>query len=151
MSSASNWNTTSSAFADGSNSGGNALTGIYSNGISVSAAASSLAGITFTPATSTSVYKITANVCTYSSGFSTSIALRLTDGTTAFAWSGASSGSADQTTGTQVLTGVYAPGTGSAVTVKVQLLTTGSGSAYIYTGAYGADIPVIQWSVEQIK
>jgi hypothetical protein len=153
MSSSSDWNTTSSTFADGTNSGGNTLTTVYSNGITVTAAASNVAGITFTPAASTSVYLINAIACVYTATTGFEVNLRMTDGTTAFGWNAESAGSG---IGTQVdmclpVGGIYAPGTGSAVTVKIQLSNGGAGTAHMNAQSATTGVPTIQWTVMQIK
>lgn len=136
------WDLTTAAFGDGSNTNGNTLTTVYSNGLTVTAAASNICGITFTPSASTSVYLITANI-TFNTQAGGNNSFRLTDGTTVFSISD-NSGCCNTT-----MTGIYAPGTGSAVTVKIQLYSATAGNHVFIeniTNAYP-----VEWMVVQIK
>jgi hypothetical protein len=141
-----NWSTSSSTLADPTNSGNNTLTKRQGN-ITVTAAASNLPGITFTPASAAAVYQITATFCggaTVTAGADTTYSL--TDGTTVIVQRD------NQTVLTQFcpipLNGIYVPGTGSAITVKIQIATTSSGVGYL--GAVGSIAPSIEWTILRI-
>lgn len=148
---AASWSTTSSTFADPTAVGTPALTVRKSAGITLTTAASSLPGITFTPASSTAVYLITAQV-----GFSNATAgagtmMQMTDGTTVIS---APSGFTQQATladvvVTQTISGVYAPASASAVTVKLQLAAPG-GTAEINSALVGTLGNPIEWTVLRI-
>ena len=147
--SASSWSTTSSTFADPTNSGGNSLTVRQHSGITLTAASSNLPGITFTPASSSAVYLITATMSLFNGTVSDVSNAQLTDGTTVivvgpgYAQGATSPFDSDPTT----IIGIYAPGTTSAVTVKVQLLA-GGGTASI--GNYTSSSSTLEWTVVRI-
>lgn len=144
MSNATFWNTTSASFVDPTISGSNALTTRISNGITVTAGASNVAGITFTPANSGAVYMIKAQFGVTSS---TAGSYSLTDGTTVI-----EQGDCTQTSGNygrMTFNAPYAPGTTSPVTVKIQVAVASAGTAYIL--AAGSIAPSIEWSIVQIK
>lgn len=140
------WTTTSTTFANLTHSVGTAtLTVRNSNGITLTAGASSVAGITFTPAASTAVYIITATFTDLGDG--NFHYFRFNDGTLSF-------GSMENGAGTgfvasYTMTGIYVPGTASAVTVQIQgavsstgLLTIGSASLLLGSS--------IEWSIVRI-
>lgn len=125
FSSGSSWSTTSSSFVDPTNSGGNSLTVRQSSGITLTAASSNVCGITFTPASSAAVYLVTAMLGVNTSALQ-QIGIRLTDGTTVIS----SPAAWDQDSVAAVMyvpsiSGIYAPGTSSPVTVKIQIYTSG--------------------------
>ena len=136
------WSVTSTTFADPTNSGGNALTVRASNNLTVTAAGGNLAGITFTPASSASVYLVLAS--TTINGTGTFQSFQLTDGTSVIDTRDYD-GSANATL---KLGGIYAPATGSPVTVKIQLASS-SGSSEIF--ATGPLASAIEWTVIQIN
>ena len=138
------WTTSSTTFVDGTNSGGNTLTERQGN-ISVAAASSNIAGITFTPASSTSVYLVEAviPVLTATGGVCN---LSLTDGTTPIQQTALFN---DTIISTTTLSGIYVPGTGSAVTVKIQQAGDGTHNCVIETS--GSLVPSIEWTIIQIK
>lgn len=143
----SNWSTTSSTFADPTNSGGNTLTVRKSSGITLTAASSNVAGITFTPANNTAVYLITANIgIQNSSGAYVTEQLIDTNGTV-IAVSPGIAGSSAVTTA-QSLTGIYAPASTSPQTVKIQLAAT-AGTASIIAGNATGSVAV-EWTITQI-
>jgi hypothetical protein len=152
MSNASSWSTTSSTFTDATNTGGNTLTTVYSSGITVTAAASNLAGITFTPSSTTAVYKITALPGLFEGSNNDNTVVQITDGTTPFGYNtlATPTGLAGQTNACMPVGGIYAPGTTSAVTVKLQLAAYGGGTANIKSNSSPA-IPAIQWEIIQIR
>lgn len=129
MSTSSSWSTSSGTFADPTVSGSVVFTATSNSGFgTVTAAGSSLPGITFTPASSTAVYLVT-----FTSAFSNSLpgavaAARITDGTAQVA----SCSLIEPVAGNAVpfsMTGIYAPGTASPVTLKIQLAIAVGGSA----------------------
>ena len=149
------WSTTSSgAFADPTFSGtaGFSTAGRANSGITLTAAASNLPGITFTPASASAVYFISARFQLTGSSSSGAIA-QLTDGTIVVDASGNAAGtSAVNTFGNPcTLQGVYAPATTSPVTVKIQLGSENAGSAFISPGStYGTAGSSIEWTVFQL-
>jgi hypothetical protein len=108
--------------------------------------------LTFTPGSSSSVYLITALAGVYNNAATGGAQLVLTDGTTTISapgpyYEGATAASAQ---GMFSVSGIYAPGTTSPVTVKLQLGTAGSGGmAEITSGATGASS--VEWTIIQIK
>jgi hypothetical protein len=150
MPNATSWSTTSASFADPTNSGNNTLTAIYSANLTVTAAASNLPGVTWTPSSSTAVYLVTASFDAIDTTTLAVIGYRLTDGSTAFAWATIGEGTATPSQGVHavVLQGIYAPGTASAVTVKVQIaVSTGTG----YINGYGSfSAPSIVFNIVQL-
>lgn len=151
MSSSSSWSTTSNTFNDGTNSGGNTLTTLYSNGLTITAGASNVAGITFTPSSNTATYKISALCAGYNSNANNAIQFRITDSTTVFGWNAIlSPTTAGVTNICAPVRGIYTPGTTSAVTVKIQIRIAG-GTANFANSALDASIPVVQWEIVQIS
>lgn len=142
------WSTTSGTYVDPSPSGTNTLTTRFSNSLTVTAAASNLPGITFTPISSSAVYMITANFTGTGTTGGAIAAYRMTDGTQVINTTGSEPGAANEYFPT-TLTGIYAPGTGSAVTVKIQIATIGGGTARIADPTFLN--PAIEWTVIQIK
>lgn len=149
MPGATSWTTTSTTFADPTNSGNNTLTSRTSSGITVTAAASNLPGITFTPPASSAVYLITAIFpLTNNAGNSTAQA-QLTDGSTVI-----TSSAFMQTSGSPAnyvsitLSGIYAPATTSAVTVKIQLACD-SNTAKILNN-HNSVGNIVEWTVLRI-
>lgn len=144
------WSTsTTGSYVDGTNAGGNALTSRVSSGITVTAAASNIAGITFTPASSTAVYLITASTSINSNTNTADINLRLTDGTIVLVETPAFQGPTTVTANLFVpvtMTGVYAPGTGSAVTVKIQIQGNAGTTTIQSLSVSGA----IQWTIVRL-
>jgi len=143
FSSASSWSTTSTTYADGANAGGNALTVRASSGITLTAAAGGLCGITFTPASTTAVYLITAGLWTYNT--SSNVTIRMFDGTTTINNIGGSGGTSGAVTPNNI-SGIYVPGTASAVTVKIQMLTN-TGTANILAAFSGNSV---EWTVVRL-
>jgi hypothetical protein len=138
------WSTTASSYGSPINSGGNALTTRYSNGLTVTAAAANLPGIQFTPSSTTAAYLIEANVGTSPSS-TNAMSMRMQDGTSTI-----SEGSYTPNFGTsypESLSGVYVPGTTSPVTVSLQIATAGGTCQIIASGALA---PSIEWTVIQI-
>lgn len=136
------------AFVNGTNSGGNAITQRFSNGLTVTAGGSNVAGITFTPANAGASYIITASTNFFVTGSSGITALRLTDGTNVIS----TIGGQDNATGAQfypaTLAGLYTPGTTSPVTVKIQLQNVAGASSSF--GGVTAQVNSIEWTIIQI-
>ncbi len=143
------WTTSSTSFADGTNSNGNALTQLYANGLSVAAAASNIAGITWTPASTTSAYIIEAIIALYGTATNAGVGASFYDGTTRFAYQAFNQASVADVGIFLPLRGIYVPGTASSVTVKIQLIAA-SGTAGIQNVEALSGIPVIQWTLVQI-
>ena len=152
FSGASTWSTTSASFVDPTNSGGNALTVRVSNNITLTAAASNVCGITFTPASSSAVYQITAQVGVSNSTATAGTALTLSDGTIMISSpaSWAQSPTAATTSTFLTVTGIYAPATSSPVTVKFQMAAIGGGTAQIIPNNGSGISNTIEWTVLRI-
>jgi hypothetical protein len=140
------WTNTGTAFSNMTHGSGTAtLTVRNSSGITLTAAASSLPGIVFTPAASTAVYKITATFVHVGDGnFSY---YQFSDGTH-------STGSVTTPVNTGVdipvtFSGIYVPGTASPVTVQIQSAVTSGGTTTINStsNALGSSI---EWSIVRI-
>jgi len=144
------WDTTSSSFADPSNTGLNTLTQRQASGLTVTAAASNLPGITFTPASSTAAYIITAGFQGNNSTGGASVDFQLTDGTTVIQMTGSDVvGSAASTIKYKnyYFNGIYVPGTTSPVTVKIKMAAS-TGHGYMGSDSFA---PSIEWTVTQIQ
>lgn len=144
---AGNWTRTATSYGDGTNTGGNALTSRVSSGITVTAGASNVAGITWTPSSSSAVYFVTATSAMQNSVNTTQSAMKLTDGTINVA-EAYQQGATGQSEFPITVMGVYAPGTGSAVTLKIQIKTDTGGTAQLKGGF---NVSSIEWTVLQIK
>jgi hypothetical protein len=145
------WDRSNAAFGDPTiSSGSNTLTTRKSSGLTVTAAASNLCGVTFTPATSTAVYLITACFKSITNVSAIVGSYRLYDGTTEITTAETQSG----TSGTSIsgfsvtLTGIYAPASTSAQTVKIQ--TAGGGGSLIEIGALNGVAQAVDWTITQI-
>lgn len=151
MASGGNWTSTGTTFADGANTGGNTLTSRQGSGLTVTAAASNVAGITFTPSSASAVYLIIAMSSLWSPSTTGVSTARLFDGTTEIVTSGnvLASGATQQDISPFSIMGFYVPGTTSPVTVKVQLSITGGGTVTLGNGN-GAS-KAIEWTIFQIK
>lgn len=141
---------TSGSYIDPTSSGTTpSLVSRLVSGLTVTTAAGNLPGVTFTPASTTAVYKISANMCidcSFSGGNTGSS--QMTDGTTVIAQGADVEGqSSVGFLGGQVISGIYAPGTVSPVTVKIQLAVS-AGTYFIQT--FGLGNP-IEWTIERIK
>lgn len=147
--SASSWSTSSATYTDPTNAGGNTLTVRQHANITVTAAASNVCGITFTPANSSAVYKVTVSTSIYNSVTTSSVALRLTDGTTVISEMGgyAESGGVAATQDPASLTGIFVPGTGSAVTIKLQMAAN-AGTANMASNS--PSTVSVEWTVLRI-
>lgn len=143
----SQWITTSATFVDFTNVVAPTFTVRQHSGIALTAAASSLPGITFTPASASAVYLILA-ICAlnYSGANGPQFSLQLTDGVTAI---GGTAGVIGNGYGEPVpVWGVYVPLTTSPVTVKVQGRC--NGGQYTlggYLSGYGSSV---EWTVLRI-
>ena len=139
-----NFTVSASSYTDFSNSGGNAVTQRTGSGITVTAAGSNLPGITWTPASSSAVYLITA-FCAPHPGTLNNVSLRLYDGSTEITQVGWY-----QSTSVPVrLTAVYAPATSSAVTVKLQACASSSSTVTISAQGQVSE-GLIEWTLVRI-
>ena len=142
------WSTSSSTYADLTNTGTPSLVVRKSNGITVTQAAGNLPGITFTPASANAVYLITAQMGVIAGTSINDVGnIQLTDGTTVIAQSnGVQSPNVNQSAATVTLSGIYVPATTNAVTVKVQ----GAASAHTFYVQGQALGSTIEWTVTRI-
>lgn len=149
-SAAGSWVPTGATFADGTNSGGNAYTSLQANGITVTAGASNVAGIQFTPASSTAIYMVMAATAVTTNNSVGGCAFKLVDA------SGVVIGYDQSQNGSGLtglcrpvhLHGVYVPGTASAVTVKIQVAAYNGGTETM--GDFSGITPAIHWTVIRI-
>jgi hypothetical protein len=121
-----------------------ALTIRKSSGITLTQAASSLPGITFTPANNTAVYMITAIFTESGNTVGADESIQLTDGTTVISTRDLQIVSGGYFPVT--LTGIYAPATTSAVTVKLQGASSSGQTVVTAVGLAQA----IEWTIVRI-
>lgn len=151
MPQASQWTSASSTYVDGTNSGGNTLTTIYSSGLTIAAAASNVLGLTITPAASTDVFQVTASFVIRSNANGGASYARLFDGTTFLAEVAHTEEGGNSTVGgTVTLSGIWAPATTSPVTVKVQIKDNSGGTTQV-RDLNGNGTLSVQWTVVKIK
>jgi hypothetical protein len=139
------WTTTTNTYGDGTNTNGNAITQRQGSGITVTAGASNVAGITFTPASSAAIYEVSASFCSQNNGANAN-SYRLTDGSVVIKES--------QGFGTNTvritICGIYVPGTASAVTVKIQVATGGGTLTIDDEAVSGLGGKTIEWTLRRI-
>ena len=116
-----------------------------SSSLTVTAGASNVVGVTFTPPFSSAVYLITAVVMQNQQSASGTL-FQLTDGSTVINAGGQSTLSAGVQSTT--LSGIYVPGTPSPVTVKVQVAAT-NGTAIISNNSNSLVTPV-EFTITQL-
>jgi hypothetical protein len=147
------WSTTSTAMGDFTlAAGANTLTVRKSAGINLTAAASSLPGITFTPANAQAAYQISASLAYGNSLTTNYIYLQLTDGTTVIASNcGVNSGNTAADSSSTTIGGIYLPGVATAVTVKLQgAVSAGTGVIGVQNGGALAGSAAVEWTVLRI-
>lgn len=143
------WSNSSATFADATSTGTTpALTIRKSSGITLTQAASSLPGVTFTPANNTAVYMVTASTTISGTTQGGNYSIRLYDGTTEIASRDMEQPVAVGGAFPVTLSSVYAPASAGAVTVKLQL--AGSGATACTISAEAAVASAIDWSVLRI-
>jgi hypothetical protein len=143
------WSTTSASFVDPTNTGGNVLTPRISSGIFVSAAAALLPGLTFTPASFTAAYLVTAIFQLNCNTTGDSAVSRLYDGKNVVSTGSMTIYGAAGAKGyiPTTLSGIWKPNTNVPSTIKIQLASAG-GTSMIGDGSGLAS--AIDWSVIQI-
>lgn len=144
---ASSWTVTSTTYADPTNAGGNTLTVRKSAGITLTAASAGVCGVTFTPANAQAVYKVTAAVICFPA-IAQNLFSQLTDGTTVITNIGCNTSGVAVTVNPTILSGIYAPASASAVTVKIQLAGSGGVSTISTNGTTLTNS--VEWTVERI-
>lgn len=142
-----NWSTTSATYVDGTNSGGNTLTVRSFNGMTVTAGASSVCGITWTPSASNALYIVFVWIGLGNTNANTSTYVRLYDGTSVWA-NGAVQTTVNNFAVPVNLTSIYAPNTASAVTLKLQFATSANTMSTKDWGVALTDN--VQWTLIQI-
>lgn len=145
----STWTVTNAGFTSFTANGSTTLNTRWSNGLTVTAAASNGAGITFTPTTG-AAYLITAKFGWSTTTSTDTCAFRLYDGSNAIGL--------DQTgepTGGSFMpgsvTGVYVPGGTTAVTVSLQAFNVSNHTITIWASNNVVGFTGIEWNVVQIK
>ncbi len=139
------WTTTSNTYVDGTiDSGSNTLTTLTSAGLTVTAGASNIMGITWTPSSNTAVYLVTASSTFDNSSSGVNNYAKLTDGSVTL------DEAATQIPGAGAfvpfkLSGIFAPASSSPVTIKIQIRTS-AGTIKINDPSLG-----IYWTVIEIK
>lgn len=143
----SSWSTSSTSYVDPTISGTPTLTSRKMDGLSV-VTGGVTPGITFTPASDSAAYLITA-IVQIQSAAGDGAGARLTDGTTVITQSPTGPSNAPQSLlGAAPMTGIYMPGTTSAVTVKVQLYSQAGGTANILSQVLSH---AVEWTLLRIK
>lgn len=146
----SSWSTSSTSFSDGTNAGGNALTQRFSTGITVTAGASNVAGITFTPTSPTAAYRVSAQFPCYNTLATTTSIYQLIDSNSNILTShGMQQGSVATAVFPMTLSGISIAGSTSPLTVKIQLLTFNGGASATIAPINGS-VATIEWVVQQI-
>jgi hypothetical protein len=149
------WSTTSGSYANGTNTGGNALTQRVTKNMTVTAAASNVAGITFTPPSITAAYEVFVKFAGGAGTQSTAAAFKLTDGTIVVDETGTGAtfngGSLPV-----VLKGPYVPGVLTPVTLKIMMASvtnSGTTTAIIAGSTAGGTVAssIIEWDLVQIS
>jgi hypothetical protein len=151
FSQASSWSTASATFVDATNAGGNALTVRTSAGITLTAAASSVCGVTWTPPNNTAVYLVTATFGAYNSsstGATNYYQLTNSAGTTLAQSPGWNQVSGGIGFSPVTITAIYAPASASAVTVKIQ--AAASASTASIEGSTASLSNAVEWTVLRI-
>lgn len=140
------WSTTSGSYVDGSNTGGNTLITRANHGLSVSAGASNVCGVTWTPSSSAAVYLVSVYIVLLNSGTNNNFT-RIYDGTNVV---GQTFGQPDVANhpASNFVFGVYAPATGSSVTLKLQFATAGGTLTTVDAGSALTDN--VAWTIVQI-
>lgn len=149
MDPASQWVTTSTTPVDGTNTGGNTLTKTFGQGIDVTAAASSAAGITFTPKAIGELYEITAKTVTVGGSFGEIQQLTLTDGANVLDQWGPQQGTDFSKCSQSTLTGLYKSTGTSAVTIKLQISAPAGGTSTMFDPS--SISRSVGWYLKQIK
>jgi hypothetical protein len=147
------WSTSSTSFADPSNSNGNLLNVRLNSGIGAVAAGNSLCGLFFTPPVTWAVYSITAifGITNNTAGADTSV--RIIDGVSTVLCVSAGFGQQAVTPDVQstfTLHGFYQGNTTSPVTIKLQAcVTSGSGLIQNFSPNNSSGVSV-EWSILRI-
>ena len=141
------WSTTSNSFVDGTNGGGNTLTNLVSNGLTVTAGGSNVCGVTWTPSSSSAIYFVSVTFANSNTSAGQSNYFRITDGTNVVMKTISQPATANANSNV-VLLGVYAPGTGAAVTLKVQFACSNGTLNTLNAGSALADN--VNWTIIQI-
>ena len=155
MNPASQWGWSGSTWAASTTAGLNSLTQIGLATMSVTVAASQLPGITFTPASASAIYHVTATFSVENSSVNDQCAFSLWDGANRFGYSGLfqEANASGPSFGLATISSIYAPGTASAVTVQIEAASF-SGNCLINGGGTAAGnnlAPTITWTIFQIK
>lgn len=146
------WGTTSTSFADPTISGGTiSLTSRVSSGLTLTSAAGNVAGVTFTPASASAVYQVTAYFVADTISSSNPMGVQLVSGATVLGVLPGSVAASSRLTVPTTITGIFVPGSTSAQTVKLQLSSQSGSQVAIngyadsgYSGSY------IEWTITRI-
>jgi len=143
------WATSSGTYTDATNTGGNAITKRIGT-VAVTAPASNYLGITWTPANAAAVYEVTA-MFNYETNTAVSedVSFRLYDGTVVISENGTYQNST-AATGISTISGIYAPGTTSAVTVRMQMGISGGNTLTIGSNGIAGQNSNVEWTLKRI-
>ncbi len=143
------WGATSASFVDPTiGSGSNTLTAIYSNGLTIAAAATNILGVTITPSASGALYLVNFGFGIQNTTNEPVIGVRLTDGTTVVGSTGMQLPSGTNCCPSGI-TSLYVAPSGSAFTLKLQTYTQAGttnlfGATQGTSGSLGIQVMVIQ-------
>lgn len=152
LTSGSTWSGTSSSFTAATTTGTAALTTRKANGLTVTATSTTSDGITWTPSSSSAVYLIYVSFVDNDGTVGDNIAFRLYDGTNVIGVAQLTDHIANDQSQI-VISGVYVPGTSSAVSVTIQVASSGNHQIQIFGGpSSGVSFWTgIEWQVVQIQ
>ncbi len=141
------WSITSGSFADATNTAVGSFVQRSNSGFgTVTTAASNLPGITFTPPSAAAVYLVMVGVEAYNNTTNQSTSFQLTDGTNVVDEGNMREAGSLTNSNRIPLSGVWAPGTASAVTLKLKALVTAGTGILVDTSS----LPSIQWTLVRI-
>ena len=135
------------------NTGGNTLTTTFASvGFSISAMGNSGCGVIITPPNASAVFEITASALLIAGTASDDAELRLWDGAQAFGFGGLNSSPTSPTVVQQtVVSGIYAGGTATAITISLQAGSAAAANVRVGNASdFGSNLPPVQWKVVQI-
>lgn len=150
MPQATTWSTTTAGYADPTPSGSNTLSTRQFNGITVTAGPLNGPSITFTPAASTSIYLIKVSLPSFTNASNGGCAFQLIDSNGVIIVENSRQNGTSLTDDAEevILSGIYAPATGSAVTVRIRMAVTG-GTSFILEPT-GIPVSSLEWYLIQI-
>jgi hypothetical protein len=147
------WSTPSATYVDPTFSGTAGFTLRQYSGITLTAAASNICGITFTPASSTAVYFVSAQAAVYNNTSNGWNNMQMIDNNSnVISNSGFFRQAASSNAQTNItIQGIYVPGATSPTTVKLQLAAPILGTAYIAADIVSGNLNnAVEWTVTRL-